>query len=74
MSSLLARIMLALLMLPLAALIYWVVIVGLMELAFGFGNDLAGFIITVMVSDAFVATYCSCCGNGLSDGHAGGSA
>ncbi|MFB3137781.1 MAG: hypothetical protein ACE10B_00995, partial [Phycisphaerales bacterium] len=70
MSSLLARIMLALLMLPLAALIYWVVIVGLMELAFGFRNDLAAFIITDMVTAAFVATYWSCCGNGRSDGHA----
>ena len=57
MSSLLSRIMLALLMLPLAALIYCVVIVGLMEFAFGFRNDLAAFIITDMVTAAFVATY-----------------
>ncbi|MEE9128470.1 MAG: hypothetical protein V3T84_00495 [Phycisphaerales bacterium] len=57
MSRLLARIMLALLMLPLAATVYAVVIVVLMEGIFGYSNDLAAFMVTNLITAAFVGIY-----------------
>ena len=59
MSTLLSRIMLALLMLPLATLIYVVVIVTLTQFAggFAFGPTAAGFVFADLVTAAFVATY-----------------
>ena len=57
MSRLLARIMLALLMLPVAATVYTVMIVLLMEAIFLNTNDLAAFMATDLITAAFVGIY-----------------
>ncbi len=57
MSRLLARIMLALLMLPLATIVYMVVIITLHEMRIFRRSDVTAFIITDMVAAAFVAGY-----------------
>jgi predicted RNA-binding Zn-ribbon protein involved in translation (DUF1610 family) len=57
MSRLLARIMLALLMLPLAAVIYLVVFVTLIRQVFGYSRDIEVFAITSLACWAFVAAY-----------------
>lgn len=57
MSRLLSRIMLALLMLPLAAVLYGVVVVILVEMVFTFSYDFWAFIVTDLVTAGFVGTY-----------------
>ncbi len=57
MSRLLARIMLALLMLPRAATVYMVVLVLLMEILFLNTNDLTAFMATDLITAAFVGIY-----------------
>ncbi|MHC4219024.1 MAG: hypothetical protein ACYSU7_11280 [Planctomycetota bacterium] len=57
MSRLLSKIMLALLMLPIAAAVYTVVIVGLMELVYNFSNEVAPFVMTTIIVWVFIACY-----------------
>ncbi len=56
MSTLLSRIMLALLMLPLGALVYCVVIVTSMEIS-GYAYCTGSFLLTDLVTAIFIATY-----------------
>ncbi len=57
MSHLLARIMLALLMLPLAAVVYGLTIVLLIEVVLGYQNDTLLFAISGLVTSLFIAAY-----------------
>ena len=57
MSRLLSKIMLALLMLPLAALVYMLVVTALLESILGYPNRIAAFIVADLVTAAFVAGY-----------------
>lgn len=57
MSHLLARIMLALLMLPLAAVVYGVTIAILIEFLFPFPREDAAFAISGLVTSTFMAAY-----------------
>ena len=57
MSRLLARIMLALLMIPLAVMVYVAVVVTLMNVVYGFSNEVSAFVITTVVVWGFVAAY-----------------
>ncbi|MHC4126605.1 MAG: hypothetical protein ACYSWT_01045 [Planctomycetota bacterium] len=57
MSRLLAKIMLAMLMLPLATAVYVVVIVSVMELVYNYGGEIAPFVVTTIVVWAFIACY-----------------
>lgn len=59
MSHLLSRIMLALLMLPLAAVIYMITVVILMETVFGFSDDELAFLFTNFFTAGFVVLYWS---------------
>jgi hypothetical protein len=57
MSRLLSKIMLAMLMLPLAASLYVVVIAGSIEFVFGYSHEIAPFAVTTIVVWAFIACY-----------------
>jgi hypothetical protein len=57
MTRLLAKIMLALLMLPLAAAIYVAVIAWLIETVFGYRSEIAAFVLTTFIVWAFIAVY-----------------
>ena len=57
MSRLLSKIMLALLMLPLAAVVYMLVLMALLESVLGYPLQIAAFIVADLVTAAFVAGY-----------------
>ena len=59
MSHLISRIMLALFMLPLAAVIYVILIVSLMEFGFSNANDEIAFLITSLITAGFIVLYWS---------------
>ncbi len=59
MSHLLSRIMLALFMLPLATVLYMILIVSLMEFGFSNANDEFAFLFTNLITAMFVVLYWS---------------